>query len=190
MALGVTRAGVGSSVSSAEIVNDSIVNADVNASAAVAVSKLAHPSVGTRFHVAPNLSNSSALRVADRLEYAAVIVPWNATLTGIGYWVGAVGTAGSVRCALYDAAGTRVANRTSNASVASANTWQQVAFDSTYGAVPGLYFASLIWSSGTDTAYTGATIGLAGVAAQGGFETPSSITPPTTTSLAPLMATY
>lgn len=144
-----------------------------------------NPTAGQITSVAPGANNA---------WYAQIIVLHKATLTGINYIVGATSN-GNVRCALYDSAGTRVANRTTNAAQATANTYQKVAFDGTYAAVPGVYFASLVLSSATGTWYASNATAPSGAAAgPGSGATLTSLTPPTTPSSSlnatPVMSTY
>jgi hypothetical protein len=122
---------------------------------------------------------SGAVAFANLMAYCEVHVLNASTLTGIGYWVGGV-SAGNVRSALYESAGNRVANRTTNVAQAAINTFQQVAFDSTYAATPGVYFAAIIFDTATATHFTGRGLARSGGAVQGGFATPATITVPTT----------
>lgn len=123
------------------------------------------------------------------LYFAEIKVIADCTLTGIQY--GIAGTAaGNVRCALYNSAGTRVADRTSDLPAGSTYSSQKVPFDSTYAATAGFYFAALLFSNATHTFYGGQTNVPAGQAAQGGFTTPSSVTVPTVVATTPLMGSY
>lgn len=135
-------------------------------------------SLGTN-HAVPSLSVLSTLAVtADRVYYAQLVIPTDCTLTGLRvYSSSATGTCNS---ALYNSSGTRVANSTAATTVGS-NVFN-VPFDSTYGAVPGVYFVGIVFS-GTPTMglhYPGTNSGF--VAGPGSGATATSITPPTTVS--------
>lgn len=136
------------------------------------------PDWGTFYEVPTIAQASSAAAFNNLMVFGAVKVLAKKTLTGVGYWVGGTSN-GNVRCALYDTAGNRVADRTSNAAQAAINTFQQVAFDSTYAAAAGRYFAAIIFSSSTGTAFFGRGLAPANVALQGGFSTPTTISVPT-----------
>ena len=221
--------GVGESVSSAEIANDSIVNEDINSAAAIAYSKLAALTagnilVGSAGNVATSVNPSgdvdisnagvfskagaamspyfapqggeivsaaaAATGTTNRLYYMLVVVPWSATLTGVRYYVG--GTAnGNVRSALYDSTGARVANATADSAQPGTNQVHAVPFDGTYAAPPGTYFAALLFSSATATAFFNSPMVPGGQADQGGFTNPSSITAPTAIpATAIMLSTY
>jgi hypothetical protein len=154
----------------------------------IAGGNLALPAWGPYF-AHPNVGGASiAITFANNLAYAQVQVLNPSTLTGIGYWVGGT-SAGNVRCALYDSAGNRVANRTSNLAQAAINTFQKVAFDSTYVAAPGIYFAAVIFNTATATLVAGKGLSPAGGAIQGGFTTPSTITVPTAPGATDILCT-
>lgn len=77
-------------------------------------------------------------------------IPYNQTLTGLAYQVGSVGGTDSVIVALYNSAGTVVANSAlAGATVGTAAQIQSVAFLSTYAAVSGRYFASVTFNGAT-----------------------------------------
>jgi hypothetical protein len=116
---------------------------------------------------------------ADDLWYVEVKVLNAASLTGLVYVVDSGGT-GNVRAALYNSSGTRVANRTSDATVPASGV-HQVAFDTPYSASPGRYFAGLVWSSPSPSIYSAYALCPSGnVAGPGSTQTPTSITPATT----------
>lgn len=130
----------------------------------------------------------SVSATADLLYVAAVRVFGDVPLSGVGYQVGSA-SAGNVRSALYDSEGARVANRTSNVGQAAALAVQNVDFSVGFDAVPGLYFAALIFSSGSATFLRAGAVP-AGTVSQPGFATPSSISPPDGTSSVPSMWVY
>lgn len=148
------------------------------------------PNLGTWFNNTPGWPPSSTVATGNLLYASQVFIPAPATITGIQWQVAATNT-GNVRSALYDAAGTRVANRTTDFDVTGASTYTnvKVAFDATLGVTPGVYFVALIFST-TATFYGGMTSGPTVQAAQGGFTTPSTISVPTTAAQAPIMGTY
>lgn len=127
---------------------------------------------------------------ADRLYFSAIQVLTEAAFAGV-YYVVAGTSNGNVRSALYDSSGTRVANRTTNSAQPGVLNGHSVAFDATYTAAPGLYFAALIFSSSTATAI-GANHFQTTSAAQGSFATPSTVTAPvyTNNGPAPRMVLY
>jgi hypothetical protein len=141
------------------------------------------------WYAVPNFgNNASAVVAADRVYYAQVLVLGNVTLTGVAYFPTLA--TGNVRSALYDSAGTRVANRST--ALACTAAFQKVPFTATYAATPGVYFAALVFSSAATTA--GQTIPLTAsgfVAGPGSGATATSITPPTEGgSTMPSMTTY
>lgn len=131
--------------------------------------------VGTWFPN-PHIGNFSVFAAtANLLLYAQIIVLGEPTLTGLSYFCSAA-EAGNVRVALYNAAGERVANRSTN--LAAAPGWQKVPFTETYKAVSGAYFAAMMFSTAVKYGMVSA-LSPSGSAAQGGFSTPTSITVPT-----------
>jgi hypothetical protein len=66
------------------------------------------------------------------------------------YTVGST-SSGSVKCAVYDATGDKVAERTTTSNQPSANAMHKVAFDNPVVLVPGHYYGQLVFSSGTAT---------------------------------------
>lgn len=157
----------------------------------LATKKYVDKNLGTWFAV-PNIGNYAAQApTANRVYYAQVVVPVPATLTGISFLMVTIGTGVNVRSALYDASGTRVANRTTNLACAALTT-HQVAFDSTYAAAPGVYFVALVFGAAQGTfAGSNALSPCYYVAGPGSGATATSITPPTTAGQTPpAMTTY
>jgi hypothetical protein len=81
-------------------------------------------------------------------------VPYNVTLTGIGYLVGSVGGTDSVVVELYNSAGTAVARSiatdTEIADIVGATVeFDKIDFSSTYAAVAGTYYISVQFSGNT-----------------------------------------
>lgn len=147
-----------------------------DADAAAARATLGLSSLGTYF--APGvLSGPAGTAVtADRVYYCGVVVPVSATLTGIRC-NGSSGATGTVRSALYNAAGTRVANATSGLTVT--NNPMEVPFDAPYAAVPGLYFMAVVFSGTPTVNVTHPTTPSSFTAGPGSGATATSITPPT-----------
>lgn len=192
MAISVGRAGVGTTIESGEITNDSIVDADINSAAAISLSKLSAPTTGSRFHSSSILGAATTANVADTTYYSPVFIPWAVTLTGLVYWVGGTNS-GNVAVALYNNSGTRVANRATGTAVGTTSTIQEVAFDSTYAAAAGRYWMGITFSSSSSASYKSGHYTAVGAAAgPGSGANLTSITPPTTaTGLAvPVLATY
>lgn len=137
------------------------------------------PDLGKSFAYIGAGSHASAAPGANQQHYGQVFIPHRVTLTGIGYWVGATQN-GNVKVGLFNAAGTKVAETTATVGQAAANTFQQVAFSSTYAADPGVYYIAIILSSATGTWYrTSIPMGPYGNNAPGSFAIGASITPPT-----------
>lgn len=110
-------------------------------------------------------------------------IPYNQTLTGLAYQVGSVGGTDSVIVALYNSAGTVVANSAlAGATVGTAAQIQSVAFLSTYAAVSGRYFASVTFNGTTAKFRTYPIPGSAFIAGSEAetFGTVTNITPGTT----------
>jgi hypothetical protein len=120
--------------------------------------------------------------VLNTVYFAQVAVPFKFTLTGVAYRL-ANTAAGNIRSALYNAAGTRVANKTSNVVVSGgSNVTQGVAFDATYVAEPGIYFVALVFSTASPEVYNGTYLcPSSSVAGPGSGATATSITPPAIT---------
>lgn len=120
-------------------------------------------------------------------QWVAIQIPYNCTLTGIGYLVGSVGGTDSVVVELFNSAGTAVARSiaadTSPAAlVGTAANFQNVDFSSTYAAVAGTYYISVQMNGTTARLRTYPIPGSKFVAATaaGTFKTGASITPGTT----------
>jgi len=120
-------------------------------------------------------------------QWVQVNIPYNVTLTGIGYMVGSVGGTDSVVVELKDSAGATVvrsiATDTQIADIvgASAN-FNNIDFSSTYAAVAGIYYIVVQFNGTTAKARTYGVAGSKFVAATaaGTFKTDASITPGTT----------
>lgn len=159
---------------------------------AVTAPKVGSLGLSTRFSGGIYTSTASAAPGANRIEFVPVVIPHMCTLTGIVYSVGGTSN-GSVRVALYNNAGARVADRTTNVAQATANNLQEVAFNATYEAEPGRYWMAIIFSSGTGTRVGAQCFTATKAQTEAGFATPASFTPPTTvqaTTTSPLMMTY
>ena len=120
-------------------------------------------------------------------QWVEIQIPYNVTLTGIGYLVGSVGGTDSVSVELFNSAGTRVAGSlliaTSPAAiVGTAANIQNVPFSATYAAVAGQYFISVQMNGTTARIRTYPIPGSKFIAATaaGTFKTAASITPGTT----------
>lgn len=114
-------------------------------------------------------------------------IPYNVTLTGLGYLVGSVGGTDSVVVELFDSAGTVVARSIATDTeiadlVATLAEFQQVNFSSTFAAVAGTYYGSIQMNGTTARLRTFPIPNSPFVAntAAGTFKTAASITPTTT----------
>lgn len=131
-------------------------------------------------------SGTSTTPSATTVYLAQVVIPFNVTLTGIA--VNNAGTCGtnSYVVALFNAAGTPLANSATAGTLCSGTSaWQKIAFTGTVAVVgPGIYYVGLYMNGTTDRFYTipaiGAYAGLAGVQTGQTFGTVASITPLTT----------
>lgn len=142
------------------------------------------------YYAVPVISSAATTVLANIAYYTAVQIRSDSTITGVGFYSGATNN-GTQRAALYDSTGARVANRTTNFTPAGATTFQKIAFDSPYAAVPGIYYASVVFSSATQTAHIGRAMTPSSAAAgPGGGATATSITPPTSPADAIAMSTY
>ena len=120
-------------------------------------------------------------------QWVQINIPYNVTLTGIGYLVGSVGGTDSVVVELMNSAGAIVASSlaldTSVADIvgASAN-FNNIAFNASYAAVAGTYYISVQFNGTTARVRTYPILGSNFVAATaaGTFKTAASITPGTT----------
>lgn len=120
-------------------------------------------------------------------QWVQIQIPYNVTLTGIGYLVGSVGGTDSVVVELYNSAGTAVARSIATDTeaadlVGTAAQFQSVAFSSTYAAVAGRYYISIQMNGTTAKLRTYPIPGSGFVAntAAGTFKTGAAITPGTT----------
>lgn len=146
------------------------------------------PNLGTCF-ATPALANLSGAAVtADRCYYHQVVIPTSATITGLVYQCTS-GAAGNSRVALYNAAGARVANRTTDFTVSGIDA---VAFDTPYAATKGIYFVSVVFSGTPSISLAQPTLPSGFVAGPGSGATATSITPPTTiaSTRVAVLATY
>ena len=142
----------------------------------------AFPNWGTYFgDRGPSGEASFAPGVANRQLNLLIPVFRAATITGITYRVGTTAN-GNVRSAFYDSTGARVANRTTSLAQAAAGNIQQIAFDSTYAAAPGIYFGSIIFSSATGTCRGGRFLIPCSASNEASFVTATSIAAPTTSA--------
>lgn len=174
---------------------------------AITPSKLAPGAVtaasGTRFPnyqvatlAAPAGTTDTSPGLSGKVWYSSIFIPATMTLTGISWLVGTIGGTNQVIVALYNNAGTVVANSnlSPGTTAGALATWQDVPFTGTYAAIgPARYFVSLSFNGTTprfrsvDAAHhllTGSATGAFGILA--------SITPPTsfTTGLGPVLHTY
>lgn len=120
-------------------------------------------------------------------QWVEIQIPYNVTLTGMGYLVGGTGGTDSVVVELFNSGGTRVASSllidTSPAViVATTAQFQKVPFSSTYAAVVGIYYMSVQFNGTTAKVRTFPIPNSPFVAntAAGTFKTAASITPGTT----------
>ena len=175
----------------ASVDGTAITTVDPTSAQHVATKNYVDHNLGTWFAV-PNMGNQSTpTPTANRVYYAQIVVPVPATLTGVYFLMVTIGSGVNVRSALYNAAGTRVANRTSNLAC-SALTFHKVAFDSAYSALPGVYFLALVFGAAQGTyAATNAISPCGYVAGPGSGATATSITPPTVADQTiPTMTSY
>ena len=119
-------------------------------------------------------------------QWVEVQIPYNVTLTGIGYLVG-TGATDSVVVEFFNSAGTVVARSIATDTeiadlVATTAEFQKVDFSSTYAAVAGTYFISVQFNGTTATVRTFPipNSGFVANTAAGTFKTGASITPGTT----------
>lgn len=141
-------------------------------------------------------SGTSVTTVAGTIYWAAVLIPYNVTLTGIIFSIGTTGGTDKWIAALYNSAGTLLANSdTAGITVGTANTKQKYAFASaTTVTGPGVYYIAL-QSNGTTAkflAFSNATEGFVTGSTTGSFATLPSITPGTTytANIGPYASTY
>jgi len=120
-------------------------------------------------------------------QWVQVNIPYNVTLTGIGYMVGSVGGTDSVVVELKNSAGATVARSIASDTeiadlVGTAANFQNVNFSSTFAAVAGIYYIAVQMNGTTAKLRTYGVAGSNFVAntAAGTFKTDASITPGTT----------
>ena len=120
-------------------------------------------------------------------QWVQIQIPYNVTLTGIGYLVGSVGGTDSVVVELYNSAGAVVARSiATDANIAdivgTAANFNNIDFSSTYAAVAGTYYISVQMNGTTARLRTYPIPGSKFIAATaaGTFKTGASITPGTT----------
>ena len=119
--------------------------------------------------------------------WSEIMIPYNVTLTGAFILLGSVGGTDSVVVDLYSSAGVLVASTDSLTAqqatlVGTANTFQSVAFNGTYAAIPGKYYLSVQFNGTTARFKTYGITGSPFIAATaaGTFRTAAAITPGTT----------
>lgn len=136
----------------------------------VPIGSVAYSSLGT---------NTSAS--ANSVFISEVSIDRNIVLTGIGVLNGAQAAGNSIY-ALYDSAGTLLAQTASTAN-AGTNAFQKIAFTATYSAVPGRYWIAAMSNNDSHTYRTLAASTFVNcytdLQAQGGFTMPATITVPT-----------
>jgi hypothetical protein len=118
--------------------------------ATAASRRLTFPSVPIGSVAYASFGNSSTM-VAGSIYYSSIWIPTNVTLTGIGVLIGTTGTTDNWTTALYNAAGTVLANSAlAGATVSTASTIQKFAFSpGTISVVgPALYYIA-VQSNGT-----------------------------------------
>lgn len=134
-------------------------------------------SVGSVFNVLLCGARASAAPGANTLTTGRITVPWGTTLTGVGYFVGTVSN-GNVLTALWDGDGALLASRSGVLAQGSANTAQQVAFDSPEVVPAGFYHIGILLSSATGTFYGAVGNSPSKLISPGGFTIPDPITEP------------
>lgn len=123
--------------------------------------------------------------VAGTRYYSSILIGFPALLTGISVKVGSVGGTDNWIFELHGPTGLLLATTaTAGTTAGTANTWQQIAFTSTYNlTAPGTYYLA-IQSNGTtakfDSLNAPTSSGVVTGSAAGTFGTGASITPPTT----------
>lgn len=139
---------------------------------------------------------SQAYGANNRAYIVPIQIGQKSTITGLRYKVGATAT-GNTRVALYNSAGTRVIDRTTNWTPSGTQTIDSVPFDAPVVLEPGLYWALLKNDTSTST-FIGWAIGNwegpSTTTDVGAAATPSTITPPAGTSQAsgvvPVVSVY
>ena len=132
---------------------------------------------------------AAAAVTADRVYYGGVQVLTSTTITGIQWFNGTV--AGNVAVALYDTAGTRIANVATPVAVAGALAVQRLPFDTAYAASPGIYFMGIVFSGTPNMVFDVYALPCSYAAGPGTGATATSITAPTTSAQSiVVMSTY
>lgn len=144
-------------------------------------------------------SGTSTTPVATTLYLSQIHIPGYSTLTGIKLSNGATVGTNKYIVALYDSAGTKLANSAlAGVTTAGADVYQAIPFTSSYAAKgPGTFWIAL-WVNGTTDRFrtipaVGEISGYAGTVTGQTFGTvPSTITPPTsfTADVGPVSFTY
>jgi hypothetical protein len=133
--------------------------------------------------------------VAGTRYYVGITLGTAALLTGIEALVGSTGGTDLWNFELHDSTGATVATSLLTGTTAgTANTFQRLAFTSTYQAAAGTYYIA-VQSNGTTAklgTYASAGLPLVTGSATGTLGTPASITPPTTytANLGPIAQVY
>lgn len=133
--------------------------------------------------------------VSGSRYYVGITIGSQVTLTGIRVKVGGTGGTDLWIAELHDSTGALVAtSATAGTTAGTANQWQDLAFTSTYLAVPGTYYIA-VQTNGTTAkiaTYGSPDLPLVDGSATGSFGTGASITPPTTytANLGPIAMVY
>lgn len=133
--------------------------------------------------------------VAGSRYYGSFVLGSSVLLTGIGVLVGGTGGTDLWIFELHDSTGALVATTTTSGTTAgTANTWQRIAFTSTYQAAAGTYYIAVQSNGNTakPAVYSSPGLPITSGSATGTFATGAAITPPTTytASLAPMALVY
>lgn len=131
-------------------------------------------------------SGTDETPIDGQRQWVQVMIPYNVTLTGIGYMVGSIGGADSVVVELKDSAGATVARSIATDTeiadiVGVTASFNNIDFSSTYAATAGIHYI-VVQMNGTTARFR--TYGVAGSkfvsgTAAGTFKTDASITPGT-----------
>jgi hypothetical protein len=132
----------------------------------------------------------------SEMYYAAVFVPCNSTITGVGVMLGSA-TEGNMKVGLFNSAGANVAtSATTDISGATVDAYFRIAFTSTYAAKgPATYYIGIIQDS-TSNRFNAHTFGdfpagkTTGEVYATGFTTISSPATTFTTALGPIASLY
>ncbi|MEN6536066.1 MAG: hypothetical protein ABFD89_20565 [Bryobacteraceae bacterium] len=133
--------------------------------------------------------------VAGTRYYGSYAIGSPTLLTGIEVLVGGTGGTDNWIFELHDSTGALVATTaTAGTTAGTANTWQRIAFTSTYQAAAGTYYIA-VQSNGTTAkpaVFSSPGLPIVSGSASGTFGTGAAITPPTTytASLAPVALVY